>query len=61
MEKLVHEIIDVSQLESFDFAPDIQRINLSNLVLKTIEINYYFIEEKQLKLQIYCRRRNDQW
>jgi two-component system sensor histidine kinase VanS len=49
MEKLVYEILDVSQLESFHFTPQFQKLNISELVNRTKENFLYFKEEKDMK------------
>lgn len=49
MERLVYEILDVSQLESFDFSPQIKTINLSNLLEKTVGNFLYFRDLKMLE------------
>ncbi len=51
MENLVHEILDVSQLESSYFTPNMQTINLSHLVGKTVESYRFFSEQKQLNVK----------
>ncbi len=53
MEHLVHEILDVSQLESSYFIPNLQEIQLSKLVINAIENGQYFIEEKQLESEMF--------
>jgi two-component system, OmpR family, sensor histidine kinase VanS len=52
MEKLVYEILDVSQLESSYFTPNLQKINLSTLVSKTVESYQFLSEQKQLSFEI---------
>ncbi|MCT8139306.1 HAMP domain-containing protein [Anaerobacillus sp. CMMVII] len=52
MEKLVQEILDVSQLESSYFSPQIQKINLSRLVNQTFDGFQFFSEQKQLDVQL---------
>ncbi|RXJ00700.1 HAMP domain-containing protein [Anaerobacillus alkaliphilus] len=52
MEKLVLEILDVSQLESSYFTPNVQTINLSTLVQNAVIQTQYFLEQKQLKIRV---------
>lgn len=52
MEKLVYEILDISQLESFNFTPDITSINFSLLIEKTLKQFQYFADEKNIKIQL---------
>lgn len=50
MEALVHEILEVSQLESFDYSPKLKRINLSLLLEELLEQFLYFQELKNIAI-----------
>ncbi|MDQ0175517.1 sensor histidine kinase [Bacillus chungangensis] len=52
MEKLVHEILNISQLESFDFKPQIQNVNLSSVIHHHLETFLYFRDIKNLEFII---------
>lgn len=50
MEKLVHEILDLSKQESREFKPQIQAVNATLLVKNLLHSYEYFCEMKQIKL-----------
>ncbi|WP_233698905.1 sensor histidine kinase [Paenibacillus profundus] len=50
MEKLVHEILDISSLESHEFKPQIRSVNVTLLVTNILENYHYFCETKHIKL-----------
>lgn len=51
MEKLVSEIIDMSKLENYDFAPKFLSVNLSDLVNKIIRSEEYLSLSKNLIIE----------
>lgn len=51
MRDLVSELLDISKRDTMDFELKLEEINLSKLVKEVLRENYYFIEEKNLKLQ----------
>lgn len=51
MEKLVNEIIDMSKLESYDFAPKFTEVNLSELVKRIIRSEEYLSLSKNLTVE----------
>ncbi|MCG7409294.1 HAMP domain-containing histidine kinase [Paenibacillus sp. ACRRX] len=50
MEKLVHEILDISSLESQEFRPQIRTLNATLLLTNIIENYQYFCDTKKIKL-----------
>lgn len=48
MEKLVHEILEVSKMDRPEFSPCIKRMNIKRLVTLAIEDNSYFATEKEI-------------
>ncbi|MBG9794942.1 histidine kinase [Paenibacillus dendritiformis] len=52
MEKLVHEILNISELESFDFKPRIGKVHLSALIQRSLDQFLYFRDIKQLEFDI---------
>lgn len=52
MEKLVHEILNISELESFDFKPRIGKVHLSALIQRSLDQFLYCRDIKQLEFDI---------
>ncbi|MGE8207724.1 sensor histidine kinase [Heyndrickxia sp. NPDC080065] len=50
MDKLVKEVLEISRLERYEFVPQIERVDLSNLVTEIIEDLEYFSSQKQLHM-----------
>ncbi|WP_157259602.1 sensor histidine kinase [Paenibacillus sp. OSY-SE] len=50
MEKLVHEILDISSLESQEFKPQLRSVNVTLLLTNIVENYHYFCETKHIKL-----------
>jgi two-component system sensor histidine kinase VanS len=51
MQRLVNEILEISKLETYDFLPQLQRINLSQLLQSILNNHEYFSREKQLEMK----------
>jgi len=50
MDKLVHEILDLSKLESRDFLPQMRQVDLAGLVRESVDNISYLAEVKDMKI-----------
>ncbi|MEG0152068.1 MAG: HAMP domain-containing sensor histidine kinase [Cellulosilyticaceae bacterium] len=50
MEKLVIEILDMSRLETYNFKPKLEKVNLSSIIKETIAKEEYLILSKNIKV-----------
>ncbi|MGL4107312.1 sensor histidine kinase [Clostridium sp. LP20] len=50
MEQLVLELLDLSKFDNLDFQLNLERVDVSKLIREILRDNYYFIEQKMIKL-----------
>ena len=57
MDKLVHELLELSKLESREFRPLMRKVDLSELVREAMNNTSYLAGVKHMSLPATCRRK----
>lgn len=52
MEGLVKEVLEISQLEQYDFEPKLETVNLKNLIENCMKKFEYFYQTKQVNMEV---------